>query len=100
MKLKAYFAEFFGTFALVLIGCGVAISTYIPSQGILTVALAFGLTVSVMIYAVGGILVVILIQLYHLPLLYHTVYVGKILEVCPIPTSWFSFGINFTCWFL
>lgn len=55
MKLKAYFAEFFGTFALVLIGCGVAISTYIPSQGILTVALAFGLTVSVMIYAVGGI---------------------------------------------
>ncbi len=53
MNLKAYFAEFLGTFALVLVGCGVAISPYFPLMNILTVALAFGLTVTVMIYTLG-----------------------------------------------
>ncbi len=53
MNFKAYFAEFLGTFALVLVGCGVAISPYFPQMNILTVGLAFGLTVTVMIYALG-----------------------------------------------
>jgi len=51
-------AEFFGTFWLVLGGCGSAvISAGVPDVGIgyLGVALAFGLTVVTMAYAVGGI---------------------------------------------
>jgi aquaporin Z len=59
MKLgKRAAAEFFGTFWLVLGGCGSAvISAAYPGLGIgfLGVALAFGLTVVVMVFAVGHI---------------------------------------------
>ena len=51
-------AEFFGTFWLVLGGCGSAIfAAAFPGVGIglLGVSLAFGLTVLTMVYAVGGI---------------------------------------------
>ena len=51
-------AELFGTFWLVLGGCGAAVlAAGIPDLGIgfLGVALAFGLTVLTMAYAVGGI---------------------------------------------
>ncbi|MCX8293194.1 aquaporin Z [Phyllobacterium sp. 0TCS1.6A] len=51
-------AEFFGTFWLVLGGCGSAVlAAAIPDVGIgyLGVSLAFGLTVLTMAYAVGGI---------------------------------------------
>lgn len=52
------FAEFFGTFWLVFGGCGAAVfSATFPDVGIgfLGVALAFGLTVLTMAYAVGGL---------------------------------------------
>lgn len=55
---KPFSAEFFGTFWLVLGGCGSAlISAALPQLGIgfLGVALAFGLTVVTMAYAVGHI---------------------------------------------
>ena len=51
-------AEFFGTFWLVLGGCGSAVlAAAFPEVGIglLGVSLAFGLTVLTMAYAVGGI---------------------------------------------
>ncbi|MFL5182202.1 MAG: aquaporin [Microvirga sp.] len=51
-------AEFLGTGCLVLLGCGaVAIGGFAPTfpLGILPVALAFGLTVMAMIYAIGPI---------------------------------------------
>src|SRR6186997_2270355 len=51
-------AEFFGTFWLVLGGCGAAVlSAALPQLGIgfLGVAFAFGLTVLTMAYAVGHI---------------------------------------------
>ena len=51
-------AEFLGTFWLVLGGCGSAVlAANIPDVGIgfAGVALAFGLTVLTMVYAVGGI---------------------------------------------
>ena len=56
--MKAYGAEFFGTFWLVLGGCGSAVLTAaFPDLGIglLGVALAFGLTVLTMAYAIGHI---------------------------------------------
>jgi aquaporin Z len=56
--MKVYFAEFFGTFWLVLGGCGSAIlAAAFPDVGIgfLGVALAFGLTVLTMAYAIGHI---------------------------------------------
>ncbi|WP_291120248.1 aquaporin Z [Empedobacter sp. UBA7248] len=56
--MKNYAAEFFGTFWLVLGGCGSAIfAAGIPELGIgyAGVALAFGLTVLTMAYAVGHI---------------------------------------------
>ncbi len=55
---KKLFAEFFGTFWLVFGGCGSAVfAAGIPELGIglLGVALAFGLTVLTMAYAVGHI---------------------------------------------
>ena len=55
---KRAFAEFFGTFWLVFGGCGAAVlAAGIPNVGIgyLGVALAFGLTVLTMVYAVGHI---------------------------------------------
>lgn len=56
--MKAYGAEFLGTFWLVLGGCGSAVlAATFPHVGIglLGVALAFGLTVLTMAYAVGHI---------------------------------------------
>lgn len=56
--MKSYFAEFFGAFWLVFGGCGSAIfAAGIPDLGIgfAGVALAFGLTVLTMAYAVGHI---------------------------------------------
>ena len=58
MDSKKYLAEFFGTLWLVLGGCGSAvISAAFPEVGIglLGVALAFGLTVLTMVYAIGHI---------------------------------------------
>lgn len=58
MDMKAYGAEFFGTFWLVLGGCGSAVlAATFPDLGIgfLGVALAFGLTVLTMAYAIGHI---------------------------------------------
>lgn len=58
MDMKKYFAEFFGTFWLVFGGCGSAIfAAGFPELGIgfAGVALAFGLTVLTMAYAVGHI---------------------------------------------
>jgi aquaporin Z len=56
--MKALFAEFFGTFWLVLGGCGSAVlAAAFPEVGIgLTgVSLAFGLTVVTMAYAIGHV---------------------------------------------
>ena len=56
--MKAYVAEFVGTFWLVLGGCGSAVlAAAFPSVGIglLGVAFAFGLTVLTMAYAIGHI---------------------------------------------
>jgi len=56
--MKVYFAEFLGTFWLVLGGCGSAVlAAAFPDVGIglLGVALAFGLTVLTMAYAIGHI---------------------------------------------
>jgi aquaporin Z len=57
-RMKQYGAEFIGTFWLVLGGCGSAVlAAAFPNVGIglLGVALAFGLTVLTMAYAVGHI---------------------------------------------
>ena len=56
--MRPYGAEFFGTFWLVLGGCGSAVlAAAFPNLGIgfLGVALAFGLTVLTMAYAIGHI---------------------------------------------
>ena len=56
--MKQYGAEFFGTFWLVLGGCGSAVlSAAFPGVGIglLGVSLAFGLTVLTMAFAIGHI---------------------------------------------
>ena len=56
--MKKYLAEFIGTFWLVLGGCGSAVlAAAFPDVGIglLGVALAFGLTVVTMAYAIGHI---------------------------------------------
>ena len=56
--MKKYVAETFGTFWLVLGGCGSAVlSAAFPEVGIglLGVSLAFGLTVLTMAYAIGHI---------------------------------------------
>jgi len=52
--MKKYIAELIGTFALVFIGCG---SVVIAGShvGFLGIACAFGLTLLVMVYAIGGI---------------------------------------------
>jgi aquaporin Z len=58
MMTKKLLAEFIGTFVLVLGGCGSAVlAAAFPDTGIgfLGVALAFGLTVLTMVYAVGHI---------------------------------------------
>jgi aquaporin Z len=56
--MKQFFAEFFGTFWLVLGGCGSAVlACNYPSAGIgfVGVSLAFGLTVLTMAFAIGHI---------------------------------------------
>jgi aquaporin Z len=64
--MKKYLAELIGTFALVLFGCGAAVvdgktipAAILPDApfgiGILGIALAFGLAVVVMAYAIGPI---------------------------------------------
>jgi aquaporin Z len=56
--MRAMLAEFFGTFWLVLGGCGAAVlAAAFPSVGIglLGVSVAFGLTVMTMAYAIGHI---------------------------------------------
>jgi aquaporin Z len=56
--MKQYYAEFFGTFWLVLGGCGSAVlAAAFPEVGIglLGVSLAFGLTVLTMAFAIGHI---------------------------------------------
>lgn len=58
--MRKYFAEFIGTFALVLIGAGAcclaAETSFKPGfVGLISIALAHGLTVAVMIYALGHI---------------------------------------------
>ncbi|MCL1892477.1 MAG: aquaporin Z [Alphaproteobacteria bacterium] len=52
--MKKLFAEFLGTFVLILFGCGTAVlaGSYV---GVLGIALAFGLAILVMSYAVGHI---------------------------------------------
>ena len=51
---KKYLAEFLGTAALVFIGCGSAVIAG-NQIGFLGISFAFGLTVLVMVYAIGGI---------------------------------------------
>jgi aquaporin Z len=58
MQMKAYTAEFFGTFWLVLGGCGSAVlAAAFPGVGIglMGVSLAFGLTVLTMAFAIGHV---------------------------------------------
>jgi aquaporin Z len=52
--MKKYIAELFGTFVLVLIGCGTVVFSA-PFVGQIGIALAFGLAVMAMIYAIGPI---------------------------------------------
>src|SRR5882762_7646471 len=64
--MKKFLAEFIGTFSLVLFGCGAAVvagktipAAVLPDApagiGVLGIALAFGLAVVVMAYAIGPI---------------------------------------------
>lgn len=63
MEVKSstkYFAEMVGTFSLVLFGCGAAVVSGISATGpagigLLGIAIAFGVSVVVMAYAIGGI---------------------------------------------
>jgi aquaporin Z len=63
MEIKSstkYFAEMVGTFSLVLFGCGAAVVSGISTTGpagigLLGIAIAFGVSVVVMAYAIGGI---------------------------------------------
>ena len=50
--MKKYLAEFLGTLVLVLFGCGTAVIGGISTTG---VAIAFGLAIVAMAYAIGGI---------------------------------------------
>ncbi len=52
--MKKYLAELLGTFVLVLMGTGSAVIAG-KEIGVLGIALAFGLSVLVMIYAIGQI---------------------------------------------
>lgn len=52
--MKKYLAEFLGTFVLVLMGTGSAVIAG-KEIGVLGIALAFGLSVLVMVYAIGQI---------------------------------------------
>ena len=58
--MKKYLAEFIGTFALVLFGCGTAVISGVAvvgpaGSGLLGISIAFGFAVVAMAYAIGGI---------------------------------------------
>jgi aquaporin Z len=53
--MKKYLAEFIGTLCLVFFGCGTATIAGSEGVGILGIALAFGFTLTVMVYAFGNI---------------------------------------------
>ena len=57
--MKKYLAEMVGTMVLTLMGCGVAVSLGCDPTGnipaVVGTALAFGLSVVAMAYAIGGI---------------------------------------------
>src|SRR5713101_4217952 len=56
--MKKYFAEFIGTLALILVGCGAIVIGGFGGAfpvGILPIALAFGLTVTAMAYGIGPV---------------------------------------------
>lgn len=52
--MKKYIAELFGTFVLVLIGCGTVVFSA-PFVGQIGIALAFGLAVMAMAYTIGSV---------------------------------------------
>lgn len=56
---KKYAAELLGTFVLVFAGCGSAVFGSLlgipPTAGLVAIAFAFGLSLLVMVYAIGGI---------------------------------------------
>jgi aquaporin Z len=58
-NMKKYLAELFGTFVLVFMGCGSAVlagnSGVLGGIGLVGIALTFGFSVLVMVYAIGGI---------------------------------------------
>jgi aquaporin Z len=58
-NMKKYLAELFGTFVLVFMGCGSAVlagnSPVLGGIGLVGIALTFGFSVLVMVYAIGGI---------------------------------------------
>ena len=57
-EMRKYFAEFIGTFVLTFFGCGTAVITKCSTDnypGYILTALAFGLAVTVMFYAIGDI---------------------------------------------
>ncbi|MGM9832075.1 MAG: MIP family channel protein [Candidatus Limisoma sp.] len=55
--VKKFFAELVGTMVLVLMGCGVAVSLScgVDTSSVVGTAMAFGLSVVAMAYAIGGI---------------------------------------------
>ena len=55
--MKKYFAELFGTFVLTFLGCGAAVSLNcgVDTASVVGTAIAFGLAVVAMAYAIGGI---------------------------------------------
>lgn len=60
--MRKYLAEFFGTFVLVLFGCGTAVviggasgGTGLGFLGVLTIAMAFGLAIVAAAYAIGDV---------------------------------------------
>jgi len=58
LNYKAFIAELIGTFALVFFGCGTAITVGCSASegtGYLLTALAFGLVIVAMAYAIGGV---------------------------------------------
>jgi aquaporin Z len=52
---KKYVAEFIGTFVLVFMGCASAVFLGVSQTTIIAIAFAFGLSLLVMVYAIGGI---------------------------------------------
>lgn len=60
--MRKYISEFFGTFTLVLFGCGTAVvigggsgGTGVGFLGVLTISMAFGLSIVAAAYAIGDI---------------------------------------------